>query len=184
MKENHSDGGSFERIPFEIMHPGTKQQIVLDLTEKLKQAKFREPRKNAIRNYKHYKRSEYWQNNNILAILDKQSDTVHPQWSTENYGDVWHLSFKYHDQRTTLDWREIQLMKNQICGDEIEMLMLFPDESRLVDTSNQFHLWGAKEIEIPFGWVHRRVDDEVQMEGVVQRPLNMELTKKQVMENV
>ena len=165
-------GGPFERIPFEAYHPGTKQQTINLLTERLSDAGFPSPRKHAIRNYKHYKRSEYWENKRIMAILDKKSDTIHPNWSKDI--DVWHLSFKYHDQSVSLDWREMQLMKNQLCGEEMEMVMLFPNENRLVDTSNQFHLWGAKDVSIPFGWTHRLVENVAKMENTTQRVIDFQ----------
>ena len=169
MKTDHFKefGGPFEQIPFKEFHQGTKQQTISDLTRNLEDAGFTNARKHAIRNYKHYKRSEYWQNNRILAILDKKSDTIHPNWRDDL--DVWHLSFKYHDQSVSFDWREIQLMKNQICGEDIEMLMLWPHEKRLVDTSNQFHLWGSKDVVIPFGWSHRLVENEAKMVNTSQR---------------
>ncbi len=46
------------------------------------------------------------------------------------------------------DWREFQLIKNQICGPEWEAIELYPAESRLLDPSNYYILWCAQCIPI------------------------------------
>lgn len=53
------------------------------------------------------------------------------------------------------DWRDLQHIKNQICGEEWEALELYPAESRLVDTSNLFILWCFPRI--PIGMQHRAI---------------------------
>lgn len=55
--------------------------------------------------------------------------------------DLWWLSIKRHDREPILDWREIQEIKNQLCGEDKEAMMLYPKESRVVDTANQYHLF-------------------------------------------
>ena len=57
-----------------------------------------------------------------------------------NTGAMW-LSFKHHDKRPVVPWRDKQRIKNELCGPEAEGVELFPAESRLVDTANQYHLW-------------------------------------------
>lgn len=61
------------------------------------------------------------------------------------------------------DWRDMQRIKNELVGPEHEAVELYPAESRLVDTSNQFHLWVLKEPQpacgFPFGWHTRLVAD-------------------------
>lgn len=62
------------------------------------------------------------------------------------------LSIKRHDREPARDWRHLQQIKNEILGEEREALELFPRESRLMDTSNQYHLWAfPKGVEIPIG---------------------------------
>jgi hypothetical protein len=85
---------------------------------------------------------------------------------------VW-LSIKRID-REPIDqdhWRILQKIKNQILGPECEGVELFPAESRLVDTSNQYHLFchpdpGAR---FPFGFNERLVMEKP-MYGAKQRP--------------
>ena len=68
------------------------------------------------------------------------------------------LSFKRYDKEAIHDWREIQEIKNKMCGEEAEAVELYPAESRLVDTSNQFHLFVLPEGEkFPFGYGDRCV---------------------------
>lgn len=55
-------------------------------------------------------------------------------------GIVW-LSIKRLDKEPCRDWRDFQAIKNQLVGPECEGVELFPAESRLIDTSNQYHLW-------------------------------------------
>ena len=52
-----------------------------------------------------------------------------------------HLHIHRNDWGTCKDWREFQLIKNALVGEENEAVELFPAESRLVDTSNTYHLW-------------------------------------------
>jgi|SRR5579872_412026 len=46
------------------------------------------------------------------------------------------------------DWREFQLIKNEICGPEWEAIELYPAESRLLDPSNYYILWCAPKIPV------------------------------------
>jgi len=60
--------------------------------------------------------------------------------------DKWvHLSIHRHDRRAVRDWRELQAIKNEVLGPERSAIEIFPPESRLVDTSNEYHLWAPAE---------------------------------------
>jgi hypothetical protein len=81
-----------------------------------------------------------------------------------------HLSIKRIDRKPLHDWRELQLIKNAICGPEFEAVELYPAESRLVDSANQYHLFVLpKGASWPFGYERREVS-EVSSQGSVQRP--------------
>jgi len=54
---------------------------------------------------------------------------------------LWWLSIKRIDKEPIMDWRDLQAIKTQLCGPEAEAMQLFPAESRVVDTSNQYHLF-------------------------------------------
>jgi hypothetical protein len=70
------------------------------------------------------------------------------------------LCIRRRDSSPVHDWRHLQQIKNDLCGPECEAVELYPRESRLVDTANQYHLWVLpKGIELPFGYEEREVSD-------------------------
>jgi hypothetical protein len=73
-----------------------------------------------------------------------------------------HLIIHRHDWESSDDWREFQQIKNAIVGPEYEAMELFPAESRLVDTSNTYHLWVHCDpaYRFPVGLPHRLVSSE------------------------
>lgn len=88
---------------------------------------------------------------------------------------IWWLSIKRIDRQPIMDWRDLQAIKTALCGAEAEAVQLFPAESRVVDTSNQFHLWvfmkwhGKRLPRLPVGFERSMVMDESKA-GAVQRP--------------
>jgi hypothetical protein len=82
-----------------------------------------------------------------------------------------HLSIKRNDRKPVRDWRDMQAIKNQLCGPEREACELYPAESRLVDSANQFHLWVLPAgMQFPFGFTVRLVTNDPGVGGAVQRP--------------
>jgi hypothetical protein len=72
-------------------------------------------------------------------------------------GAIW-LSIKHHDKKAIRDWRHFQRIKNELAGAEREGLEIFPPESQLVDTANQYHLWVLPEGQrTPFTWNQGRL---------------------------
>lgn len=57
------------------------------------------------------------------------------------------------------NWRHFQQIKNELVGPECEAVELYPAESRLVDTSNKYHLFCCTDptFRFPFGWQDRDV---------------------------
>lgn len=85
-------------------------------------------------------------------------------------GDVTHLSIRRNDRQIIKDWRDFQRIKNELVGPEREAVEIYPSESRLVDTSNQFHLWVLPEgMSVPFGYSERLVS-EIPLQSIQQRP--------------
>jgi hypothetical protein len=84
-----------------------------------------------------------------------------------------HLSIKRRDKNPVTDWRHKQQIKNQLVGPECEAVELYPAESRLVDTANQYHLWACSnpETRIPVGWFEARMISSESPDGGQQRPL-------------
>lgn len=103
------------------------------------------------------KRAEHWTNlvyycMAIRADPDEAPDELRLTW----------LSIKRHDRGTIRDWRDLQRIKNDVVGPECEAVELFPAESRLVDSANQYHLWALPPGERwPLGFGSRFVTDHV-----------------------
>jgi hypothetical protein len=77
---------------------------------------------------------------------------------------IWtHLSIKNNDKSARHDWRDYQRIKNELCDPEREALEVYPPESMLVDTANQFHLWVMPVgLVMPVGFRDRRAVSEAQ----------------------
>jgi hypothetical protein len=74
------------------------------------------------------------------------------------------------------DWRDLQRIKNEILGPNREAVELFPSEQRLMDTSNQYHLWALPEGQMfPFGYWSRVVSEETGDSTARQRPFDKDV---------
>ena len=114
-------------------------------------------------------KDEIWLNDEYQVNIDKSiraSEMV-----------VWHLSIKRRDKEPIHDWRDLQAIKNMLVGEEYEGCELYPAESRLVDSANQYHLWvlvshpkSNKPPKFPFGFTYRNVTSEI-INGGKQREL-------------
>lgn len=93
--------------------------------------------------------------NNIFTVTIEGCDVPPPM------GPVAWLSIKRNDRTTIHDWRELQRIKNMVMGEECEAVEIYPAESRLHDTANQYHLWCfAPGYQLPFGYAGRFIADE------------------------
>ena len=113
---------------------------------------------------KHQRGVEIWLNE--LYVVHKK-----------DAGDGWtELSIRRQDRGAAIDWRHKQAIKNQLCGPECEGLELYPAESRLYDTANQFFLWVRTEPgdRIPVGMDAGRHVSEEEIGGTGQRPFDEE----------
>lgn len=95
----------------------------------------------------------------------------------EGWPAMLHLSIKRIDRAWIHDWRELQQIKNELVGSENEAVELYPAESRLCDSANQYHLWVFVDPahSWPFGYNHGRTvfDGEVEpATGAIQRPFD------------
>lgn len=102
--------------------------------------------------------AEAWYNDLYQASVTYYDDRLGPD------GPLY-ISFKRHDRSAVRDWRHFQQVKNDITGLEREAVELFPAESRLMDTSNQYHLFVLPTGErFPFGVPDGAVTDDEQVE--------------------
>jgi len=115
--------------------------------------------------------AELWINNRYTVIKRYMGDG--------EFGPLYHLSIRRNDRGVARDWRDFQRIKNELVGPEAEGVELYPAESRLVDTANQYHLWVLEKARMPFGWNQRLVTDAGSQlcPDAVQRPFEDGQTK-------
>lgn len=82
-------------------------------------------------------------------------------------GTIIHLSIHDHPRSTRRDWRHFQKIKNELIGPEEEAFELYPAESRLVDISNEWHLWCIKGVRLPVGYGERWVSESTQADALL-----------------
>lgn len=108
---------------------------------------------------------EVWINNIYTVFVNNRGS-----------GIVW-LSIKRNDKEPCNDWRHFQWIKNQLIGEENEAIQIYPAESRLIDGSNQYHLFCFEDAayKIPFGFNEGRKVSRRPMQNGKQRgwPKNM-----------
>ncbi len=110
---------------------------------------------------------EIWINNRYQVNVSKA------ELHAEKWPEMIHLSIKRLDKETIHDWRELQTIKNEIVGVANEAVELYPDDRRVIDTANQYHLYVFKDptIKFPFGWTVGKRDGS-ESGGSKQRPFN------------
>lgn len=87
---------------------------------------------------------------------------------------VTHLSIKREDRESIHDWRDLQIIKSLFCGQEAEGIEIYPAESRMVDTANQYHLWVFPQgAMIPVGFNDGRLVAESKYGQAKQRPFEV-----------
>jgi hypothetical protein len=96
---------------------------------------------------------EGWYGNTILSCHVQQHD------------GVIQISYHRHDRAPIRDWRIGQRLKNQLAGPEWEGVEIYPAESRLVDTCNEYHLFCVKT-PLPLGFDYREVATQDQLDEV------------------
>ena len=97
-----------------------------------------------------------------LSDDNKYQVTTFPN-TVNGFGtDMLHLSIKRVDREVIHDWRDLQEIKNAFVGPECEAIEVYPAESRLADSANQYHLWcfTNPEVRIPCGFQDRLVSEE------------------------
>lgn len=101
-------------------------------------------------------------------------DCPHCEGTCHRQLNVTHLSIKRNDRESVHDWRDLQIIKNVFCGDEAEGIEIYPAESRLTDTANQYHLWVFPPGEkLPVGFQDGRLVTESPLGNGKQRPFEV-----------
>ena len=104
--------------------------------------------------------------NSIYQINVRPVPSIYEGWP-----NMIHLSIKRRDKQPIHDWRHLQRIKNEIVGPEYEAIELYPAETRLVDSADQYHLWVLDKpgVRFPFGFRERFVSI-APVPGGSQRP--------------
>ena len=109
----------------------------------------------------------------FLNNLYQVNISDHPPWN-EMGTPMIHISIKRLDKGHAKDWRHFQQIKNELVGPNHEAFELYPNEDRLVDAANQFHLWcfALPDVGMPIGFPSRGVESvPPEGSGVTQRPI-------------
>lgn len=126
----------------------------------------------------------YWQNRFYTVVKKRLQETEE---------GALHLSIRHNQRKAIRDWRHFQRIKNELAGPEREAIEIFPPESNLIDTANQYHLFVYPEgMHSEFTWTQGRMvsstpdapevrewvqshgEDPNNLVGAVQRPLDEE----------
>lgn len=106
----------------------------------------------------------------VVSVFKNEAHGFPPE-----IGALWHLSIRRQDREALPDWRDFQQIKNDICGSECEALELYPAQSRVMDSANQYHLFVFmnSDITIPCGYTD--IHPDAQRDGLTigkskQRP--------------
>tara|TARA_B100000131_G_C17992691_1_gene563227 strand:- start:36 stop:560 length:525 start_codon:yes stop_codon:yes gene_type:complete len=97
------------------------------------------------------KNQNKWSNDLYVCTVSKLGPN-----SKENLLDreITELSISRIDRSAHHDWRHMQYIKNDVLGEDIEGVELFPAQNRLVDQANQFWMYCLPKGErFPFGFV-------------------------------
>jgi hypothetical protein len=148
--------GKLQRAAYQQL---TLKQVHADFDGKL-------PLSECMKLLEQMNREEIWLCADYQVAVDKS-----PQHGFKGV-TLWHVSIKRRDKEPIHDWRDLQEIKNQICGPEVEAMELYPAESRKVDSANQFHLFAfikdskrKRAPRLPVGWTTRYVTDDTLITG-------------------
>jgi hypothetical protein len=96
-----------------------------------------------------------WIEQQVLQLLswDIYTNEIY-QVMIERNSPLIHMCIRRLDGRPCKDWSDHQRIKNELIGPEYEAVELFPAESRLIDTTNEYHLWVHPNpgFRFPFGF--------------------------------
>ncbi len=84
----------------------------------------------------------------------------------EHLGEIVHLVVRRIDLKPVVSWDDLQRIKNELCGPELEGFELLPAESRRLDQANQTHLWVLKGGDhLPVGFQPDEPEENVGQES-------------------
>lgn len=109
-----------------------------------------------------------------LYVNSRYQASIRAAGAYEPFGEVIEMSFKRRDREPIYDWRDLQRIKNELFGPESTMLQVFPPESHLVDTANQYYFYVTRTYTVPFGFKERVLSNRPAIHNGRQRPFDPE----------
>ena len=93
----------------------------------------------------HFRSGRCFRNNRYSVIVVEVPMPVGP--------DAIHLLMMPRDNRPGGSWSDLQRIKNEVVGREIEMYQVHPPEDETVDAEHTYHLWGYRDTHwrLPLG---------------------------------
>jgi hypothetical protein len=109
--------------------------------------------------YRTVSKQETYSNDLYLVQINRSANHGFGEKSLPD--GMFEMTVRRKDREAFSDWRHMQQIKNQIVGEENEMVELFPAESRLRDSANQYWFYGFNndQVRFPFGMFGRVVND-------------------------
>jgi hypothetical protein len=108
--------------------------------------------------------------------------------------DLIELSIRTLDRSARHDWRHFQRIKNELVSPEAEFVEIYPNENRLVDTANQYYLFGVEDWRVPFGFDTRLVSETTEARqtasgkqrpfGVYDKPYDLKIITQQMIDEL
>lgn len=122
--------------------------------------------------YRNVGKQETYSNDLYLVQINRECN--HGFGEANLPDGMFELTIRRMDREAGMDWRHVQLIKNQLVDPECEMVELYPAESRLRDSANQYWYYGFNnpKVRFPFGMFGRVVNDTGGIGKSKQRKLN------------
>ena len=147
-------------------------QAHLDMSRKAGFSITRDQAKKVIREEA---RAEMWVNDIYTVLFRSGKDADQFVGFEEWHGQCAYISIRRNDREPVDSWRDFQEIKNQLAGPNREAVQLYPNEERLKDTANQYHLWVLPEgFTFPMGFFDQRVvtGESFDYEGITTKQSN------------
>jgi len=127
-------------------------------------------KKQADKAYREVGSRETWANELYVVEVNRE----HRHGFNDQSVHMIELAIRRQDRGHVKDWRHMQEIKNQLVGRECEGVELYPAESRLRDSSNQFWMYCFEDpkVRFPFGMFGARVVDDRKFKNAKQRKLD------------
>jgi hypothetical protein len=131
-----------------------KERIKLIQDQALKASGIHLPHKEAKKIMQDFLEATHYKNDKYQVYMASKREAESMALSEEfKQMGITYLSIKRLDLEPIHDWRDMQEIKNQLCGKDREGIELYPAEDRVVDTANQYHMFVfGKGYRIPLGF--------------------------------